>query len=42
MTAQQSELAALRKKLQDAEMESDILKKATTVFSSSDQKGTRS
>ena len=42
MTVQEAELAALRKKLKDAEMERDILKKAITIFSSSDRKGSRS
>ena len=42
MTVQEDELAALRKKLKDAEMERDILKKAITIFSSSDRKGSRS
>jgi len=42
MTTQEAELAALRKKLKDAEMERDILKKAITIFSSSDRKGSRS
>ena len=42
MTSHESELADLRKKLRDAEMERDILKKAITIFSSSDRKGSRS
>ena len=42
MTVQEAELADLRKKLKDAEMERDILKKAITIFSSSDRKGSRS
>ena len=42
MTSHESELADLRKKLRDAEMERDILKKAMTIFSSSDRKGSRS
>ena len=42
MTAHESELADLKKKLRDAEMERDILKKAITIFSSSDRKGSRS
>ena len=37
MTAHESELADLKKKLRDAEMERDILKKAITIFSSSDR-----
>jgi transposase len=42
MTAHEPELVDLRKKLRDAEMERDILKKAITIFSSSDRKGSRS
>ena len=39
MTVQEAELADLRKKLKDAEMERDIQKKAITIFSSSNRKG---
>jgi transposase len=43
MTAHESELADLKEKLRDAEMERDILKKTIiTIFSSSDRKGSRS
>jgi transposase len=42
MPPQEAELADLRKKLRDAEMERDILKKAITIFSLSDRKGSRS
>ena len=42
MTPQEAELAESRKKWRDAEMERDILKKAITIFSSSDRKGARS
>ena len=42
MTTQEAELAKLKKELRDVKMERDILKKAITIFSSSDRKGSRS
>jgi transposase len=42
MTSHEAELAKLRKELADVRMECDILKKAITIFSSSDRKGSRS
>jgi transposase len=42
MTTQEAELARLKKELRDVKMERDILKKAITIFSSSDRKGARS
>ena len=42
MTRQEAELAKLKKELRDVKMERDILKKAITIFSSSDRKGSRS
>jgi transposase len=42
MTTQEAELAKLKKELRDVKMERDILKKAITIFSSSDRKGARS
>jgi len=42
MTVQEAELAKLKKELRDVKMERDILKKAITIFSSSDRKGSRS
>ena len=42
MTTQESELAKLQRELRDVKMERDILKKAITIFSSSDRKGSRS
>ncbi len=42
MTSHEAELAKLRKELADVRMECDILKKAITIYSSSDRKGSRS
>lgn len=42
MTTQESELAKLQRELRDVKMERDILKKAITIFSSSDRKGSHS
>lgn len=42
LTEEQKELARLRKKLADVEMERDILKKAVSIFSVSDRKSTGS
>jgi len=42
LTEEQRELALLRKKLADVEMERDILKKAVSIFSVSDRKYTGS
>lgn len=42
LTEEQKELALLRKKLADVEMERDILKKAVSIFSVSDRKYTGS
>jgi len=42
MTAHEAELARLERELKDVTMERDILKKAITIFSSSDRKGSRS
>lgn len=42
LTEEQKELARLRKKLADVEMERDILKKAVSIFSVSDRKYTGS
>ena len=42
LTEEQKELARLRKKLADVEMERDILKKAVGIFSVSDRKSTGS
>ena len=38
MTKEQQEIADLKKKLREAEMERDILKKAVSIFSKSDGK----
>lgn len=38
MTAQEAEIARLKKQLRDAEMERDILKKAVSIFSKNDGK----
>lgn len=40
LTEEQKELARLKKKLADVEMERDILKKAVSIFSVSDKKST--
>jgi len=42
LTPEQDELARLKKKLADAEMERDILKKAVGIFSANDRKSTNS
>lgn len=42
LTPEQEELARLKKKLADAEMERDILKKAVGIFSANDRKSTNS
>ena len=42
MTTQESELAKLQRELRDVKMERDILKKAITIFSSSDRKRSHS
>ena len=42
LTEEQKEMARLRKKLADVEMERDILKKAVSIFSVSDRKSTGS
>jgi transposase len=42
LTEEQKELANLRRKLANAEMERDILKKAVSIFSVSDRKSTNS
>ena len=41
-TPQEKEIATLKKELADAKLESDILKKAISIFSSSDRKNMRS
>jgi len=41
-TPQEKEIAALKKELADAKLERDILKKAVSIFSSSDRKNMRS
>ncbi|MFT6112476.1 MAG: transposase [Bacteroidia bacterium] len=38
MTDEQKEIAELKKKLKDTELERDILKKAVGIFSKSDRK----
>lgn len=38
MTAEQKEIARLKKELRDAEIERDILKKAVSIFSRNDSK----
>lgn len=38
MTAEQREIAQLKKALKEAEIERDILKKAVSIFSKSDNK----
>ena len=42
MTEEQKEIVRLKKKLADAEMERDILKKAVGIFSASDRKSSNS
>lgn len=42
LTPEQEELARLKKKLVDVEMERDILKKAVGIFSANDRKSTNS
>ncbi|MFN2431163.1 MAG: transposase [Cryomorphaceae bacterium] len=42
LTEEQKELARLKRKLADAEMERDILKKAVSIFSANDRKSTNS
>jgi len=42
LTEEQKELARLKRKLADVEMERDILKKAVSIFSVSDRKSTNS
>ena len=41
-TPEEKQLSALRKELAETKMERDILKKAISIFSSSDKKDTRS
>lgn len=42
LTEEQKELAQLKRRLSDVEMERDILKKAVSIFSASDRKSTNS
>jgi len=42
LTPEQIEMAKLRKELADVKMERDILKKAVSIFSTSDRKSTNS
>lgn len=42
LTAEQKEIARLKRALADAQMERDILKKAVSIFSVSDRKSTNS
>ena len=42
LTAEQKEMAALKKALHEAELERDILKKAVSIFSKSDGRSTNS
>lgn len=42
LTAEQKEIARIKKELKDVKMERDILKKAVSIFSASDRKSTNS
>lgn len=42
LTAEQKELARVKKELADVKMERDILKKAVSIFSANDRKSTNS